>query len=84
MSSLEDDDIGGYGIAIVGNQVMFSITAGAFGDDDLVADGSIVDQGGPGALVAVDPVPALGNWALLLLACLMAGLGAVHTRRFRA
>jgi hypothetical protein len=35
----------------VGNTVTFTITDGGLGDDDLIANGTIVDQGGPGALV---------------------------------
>jgi hypothetical protein len=35
----------------VGNTVTFTITDGGLGDDDLLANGTIVDQGGPGALV---------------------------------
>ena len=34
---------------IVGNIITFSITDGGLGDDDLTANGTIVDQGGPGA-----------------------------------
>src|SRR5690606_28168506 len=33
---------------IAGSTATFSITDGELGDDDLVADGNIVDQGGPG------------------------------------
>jgi hypothetical protein len=37
----------------VGNTITFTITDGGLGDDDLLANGTIVDQGGPGALVAI-------------------------------
>jgi hypothetical protein len=33
---------------IVGNTATFTITDGGIGDDDLVANGTVVDQGGPG------------------------------------
>jgi trimeric autotransporter adhesin len=62
-----------------GNTVSFTLTDGAIGDDDLQANGIIVDAGGPGFIAdVVDPgnataVPTLGQWALLLLAMLLAG-----------
>ena len=34
--------------AIVGNTATFTITDGGLGDDDITANGAIVDQGGPG------------------------------------
>ena len=70
---------------IAGTTVTFSITDGAQGDDDLDAsNGTIVDQGGPGVPdsgAAVTPVPTLGEWSLMLLGMLAAGMGA---RRLRA
>jgi Bacterial Ig-like domain (group 3)/FG-GAP-like repeat len=35
----------------IGNTITFTITDGGLGDDDLIANGTVVDQGGPGALV---------------------------------
>jgi hypothetical protein len=55
----------------VGNTVSFSITDGGLGDDDLAANGTIVDQGGPGAPGAARQVPTLSPWALLLLGSLL-------------
>ncbi|MDG4594099.1 MAG: IPTL-CTERM sorting domain-containing protein, partial [Candidatus Contendobacter sp.] len=55
----------------------FTITDGGLGDDDLAADGDIVDQGGPGVPGAGDGatgIPTLGEWALLLLSALFGGL----------
>lgn len=40
---------------IAGNTIMFSITDGGLGDDDLTANGTIVDQGGPGLLTTPPP-----------------------------
>jgi hypothetical protein len=61
----------------------FSITDGALGDDDLAANGVIVDQGGPGAaVIGAAAVPTLSQWMLVLLALLMAGM-AVGTGRAR-
>ncbi len=58
---------------VTGNTVTFSITDGAMGDDDLAANGAIVDQGGPGVpgAPAAAAVPTLSEWALMLLAALL-------------
>ncbi|QJR16695.1 beta strand repeat-containing protein [Usitatibacter palustris] len=71
---------------IAGDTVRFSITDGGQGDDDLLANGTIVDQGGPGAPAgspASVPIPTLSEWAMLLLAMLMLGfaLPAVSSKR---
>ena len=68
---------------IAGNTASFSITDGGLGDDDLAANGSIVDQGGPGFPVpgAGSAIPTLGEWALFLLAGL---LGVAGLRRHRS
>ena len=62
--------------SIQGNTVTFALRDGGLGDDDLRADGNIVD---PGALVVAaavgpTPVPTLGQWALLLLMVCLTGL----------
>jgi YVTN family beta-propeller protein len=65
---------------ITGNSVTFSIVDGGLGDDDLAANGTVVDQGGPGAPGAggeIRQVPTLSEWALVLLASLML-LGAAR------
>ena len=68
-----------------GNTVTFSITDGGLGDDDLVANGTIIDQGGPaapaGAGPAVEQIPTLSEWSLLLLAALLVLAGAYQLRR---
>ena len=70
-----------------GNTATFSITDGALGDDDLAANGSIVDQGGPGAggggggASSVRPVPTLGSAPLFALALLLGASGLVALRR---
>ncbi len=71
---------------IVGNVVSFTITDGGLGDDDLTANGTIVDQGGPGITavvvpVSATPVPTLSQWATLLLALAMLGVGGASFRR---
>src|SRR5262249_8688813 len=72
---------------IVGNTATFTITDGGAGDDDLAANGTIVDAGGPGAAVAVvgtDPfarVPTLSEWALMMLGGLMLMAAMAMARR---
>jgi hypothetical protein len=63
---------------ITGNIATFSITDGGLGDDDLAANGTLVDQGGPGVPGAPDThqIPTLSEWALILLALVTAALGA--------
>jgi Big-like domain-containing protein/VCBS repeat protein/FG-GAP repeat protein/exosortase sorting signal-containing protein len=58
---------------VSGTTVTFTITDGGLGDDDLAANGTVVDQGGPGTPgeEAVRQVPTLSEWAMLLLALLM-------------
>jgi hypothetical protein len=67
------------GASVAGNTVTFSITDGAIGDDDLVADGSIHDQGGPA--IALGVVPTLDEWGLLLLGLVLLALGWKLARR---
>jgi hypothetical protein len=60
---------------VAGNTATFSITDGGVGDDDVTANGFIVDQGGPGVPpsgpVVFHQTPTLSEWAMLLLALLM-------------
>jgi hypothetical protein len=70
---------------IVGNTVTFSITDGGLGDDDLTANGTIVDQGGPGGPGPVGSptaIPTLSEWMMMLMAFLLLASGmAMHRRR---
>ena len=61
------------GATVNGTTVNFSIQDGQIGDDDLTANGNIVDQGGPGASSA--SIPTLSDAALALLALILFGLG---------
>lgn len=61
--------------SIAGNVATFTIVDGELGDDDLTANGTIVDQGGPG--VPPTPVPTLPQWMFVMLALAM-GLVAVR------
>jgi len=69
---------------IAGNAVTFAITDGQLGDDDLLANGSVVDQGGPGGPPgggAGTAIPMLSLWALVVLAMLLVAPGAGISRR---
>jgi autotransporter-associated beta strand protein len=71
---------------ITGNTVVFTITDGGVGDDDLVANGTIVDQGGPGnpgPIGSPTAIPTLHEWALVLLGLLMMSSGLYYARRRR-
>ncbi len=57
-----------------GNTVVFSITDGAQGDDDLTANGVIDDQGGPGFGINL-PVPTMSWWMMVLTALGLLAIG---------
>jgi uncharacterized repeat protein (TIGR01451 family) len=71
---------------IEGNTISYAIQDGGKGDDDLTANGIIRDPGGPAfGPLALDPdgavgIPTLSQWAMALLATLLA-LSAVRARR---
>ncbi|GAB4088472.1 hypothetical protein GCM10028785_11410 [Hydrogenophaga soli] len=69
---------------VSGNTVTLTITDGGVGDDDLLANGTIVDAGGPGVPLGggVAGVPTLSQWGLLCLSGLML-MGFVFTRPVR-
>lgn len=71
--------------AISGNTATFSITDGGLGDDDLTANGTIVDQGGPGwgGAGGASSIPTLSEWGLMLLSSLLALGALVSLRRQR-
>ncbi|QJR12896.1 hypothetical protein DSM104443_03990 [Usitatibacter rugosus] len=70
--------------AVAGNTITIAIVDGGLGDDDLVANGTIVDQGGPGfGPGGVAAVPTLSEWLLLMLVASMVGVAAVGRRRAR-
>ncbi len=68
---------------ISGNTATFSITDGGLGDDDLQANGTIVDQGGPGIDLPPPVIPSLSKEALIALIALLLLIGAVRTRYCR-
>jgi hypothetical protein len=67
---------------IAGHDLTFTIGDGQLGDDDLAANGTIVDPGGPGVAGAVQAIPALQRLALLAMMALLAlGAGSCLRRR---
>jgi hypothetical protein len=67
---------------ILGNVVTFSIVDGGLGDDDLTANGTVADAGGPTA-DSLQAIPTLSEWGLRLTMLLVAFLGALAIRRSR-
>lgn len=65
------------------NQVSFTVTDGGRGDDDLMANGEIVDQGGPGEPAPTPAIPTLSEWSRLVLGLLLMvfGVGALVRRQ---
>jgi uncharacterized repeat protein (TIGR01451 family) len=75
-----------YGLpaAIAGSTATFSITDGGLGDDDLVANGTITDQGGPGTGGSgATAIPTLSEWMLIVLALAMMVLAMRHRATWR-
>lgn len=64
-----------------GNTVTLTIFDGGVGDDDLTANGVIVDAGGPGIPGATTGIPTLSEWGLFVLSGLMVLFGLVQVRR---
>jgi len=72
-------------ITVNGNAVMFSIIDGGIGDDDLTANGTLIDAGGPAVLLAgsVAAIPALSRKVLAVAVVSLMLLGGVALRRAR-
>lgn len=64
--------------SISGTTATFTIVDGGLGDDDLTANASITDPGGPGMSPVV---PTMGEWAMILMALLLLTAGALTIRR---
>ena len=60
--------------------VTLTLTDGGAGDHDLLANGTIVDPGGP-AMVTPDAIPTLSEWAMILMASLMGLFAFMRIRR---
>ncbi|MCP4639078.1 MAG: IPTL-CTERM sorting domain-containing protein [bacterium] len=71
---------GGTGATITANLISMVFVDGERGDDDLTADGVIIDQGGPGAPPDV-PAPTLSEWGMILLSALLMAVACLAIRR---
>jgi hypothetical protein len=74
-------------VAIAENTVTLTITDGDVGDDDLSANGSIVDAGGPGVPLGaeggVKGVPTLSQWGMAMLIFLIGWMTLPALRKGR-
>jgi hypothetical protein len=61
--------------------VTLTLTDGGAGDHDLLANGTIVDPGGPALVPAPTAVPTLSEWAMIFLASLMGMFAYTRIRR---
>jgi hypothetical protein len=61
--------------------VTLTLTDGGAGDHDLLANGTIVDPGGPALVPAPTAVPTLSEWAMIFLASLMGMFAFARIRR---
>jgi hypothetical protein len=61
--------------------VTLTLTDGGAGDHDLLANGTIVDPGGPALVAAPTAVPTLSEWAMIFLASLMGMFAFARIRR---
>lgn len=71
------------GAELNGNQAILHFVDGQRGDDDLTANGVIVDQGGPGQQ-REEPVgiPTMTEWGMII-SVMLAGLGPIYYLRRR-
>jgi hypothetical protein len=71
------------GAELNGNQAILHFVDGQRGDDDLTANGVIVDQGGPGQQRG-EPVavPTMTEWGMII-SMMLAGLGPIYYLRRR-
>ncbi len=68
--------------AISGNVMSFSITDGGLGDDDLAANGTLIDQGGPGTGTPVAAtIPTMSEWMMFLMALALFGMASRRVPR---
>lgn len=61
--------------------VTLTLTDGGAGDHDLLANGTIVDPGGPALVAAPAAIPTLSEWAMILMASLMGLFAFTRIRR---
>lgn len=61
--------------------VTLTLTDGGEGDHDRTANSTIVDPGGPAVVTAPTAIPTLGEWAMMLMASLMAFFGYLSLQK---
>ena len=64
---------------VSGSIATFTIADGGLGDDDLTANGTIVDQGGPG--IGGEAIPTMSAWMMLFMAILILAWSLRELRR---
>jgi len=78
------------GAEIIDDRILLHFMDGQRGDDDLMADGEIIDWGGPGVrpvrpvggyVVLVDKLELLGPWIILVVLAAVGAIGATLLRR---
>jgi hypothetical protein len=62
-------------------RIVLHLCDGQRGDDDLIANGTIVDQGGPGILQGSTPIPTLTEWGAIILALLLVSVALMKIGR---
>ena len=67
---------------VTGGAVSFTLTDGQLGDDDLTANGRIVDPGGPAAPLSI-AIPTLSQWGTLIVVLMLGGMVVFGARRVR-
>jgi hypothetical protein len=68
---------------VSGSSITFAIMDGGLGDDDLLENGVIVDQGGVAiqALMPARPIPTLTEWGRFLLSIAVLALAVLLPHR---
>jgi len=70
-----------YAGSIAGAAITYTLQDGGAGDDDGTVNGTIVDPVGVGAIIgAPNPVPAMSEWMLALMALLLAAAATIALR----
>jgi hypothetical protein len=72
-------------VSVQGSKISFSIVDGKVGDDDLTANGTVIDAGGPAfaEVTAPDAIPTMSEWLIVVMALLIALSGAAFLNRQR-
>jgi len=74
------------GAAVSDTTATFTLTDGSLGDDDMTANGTIIDDGGPSwapTAAGAASIPTLSEWGVMLLSVLMLAFGVRQVKRSR-